>query len=59
MKFNPESYLAASLDSIESAEILLFSGHVHGTMNRAYYGIFYCAQLMVLSEGSLVKTHAG
>lgn len=59
MKFNPADYLNSSLDSLESSKLLLENNFTKGSINRSYYSIFYCVQLLVLSEGIFAKTHSG
>lgn len=60
--FNPEE-IAANLEraaqSIEAARDLAIKGYYDFAASRAYYGAFYAATAVLLSEGIELSKHSG
>jgi uncharacterized protein (UPF0332 family) len=52
-----EPLLDKARRSFEVAEAILEQGHADFAISRAYYGCFYIAQAMLLSEGAEYASH--
>lgn len=46
-------------DALEEARILLDAGHCRGSLNRAYYAMFYALQVLVIMNKIKVSKHSG
>ncbi|MBM3335073.1 HEPN domain-containing protein [Candidatus Sumerlaeota bacterium] len=45
--------------AIEEATLLCAAGHLLGTVNRAYYAMFYAAQALLVPTGLKTSKHSG
>ena len=58
MKLEVEGFLAKADESLAAAQ-LLFKESSHGfTASRAYYGMFYAAQALLLTKGLAYSRHS-
>jgi len=51
--------LAKARRSVKAARSLLEEGHIDFAVSRAYYGMFYAAEAMLLAKGLAFSRHQG
>jgi len=52
-------YLRTAKNKLESAEILFSHDKFEDAVSRAYYSVFHCAQVLLLSMGIKAESHSG
>ena len=61
-KINKEvisGYLDVSRDKLDSAKILFKHNKYDDAISRAYYAVFHCVQVLLLSLGIKAESHSG
>lgn len=51
--------LEQAQDALQQAYLLQENGHSSGSVNRAYYAMFYAVQALVAKHGATVSKHGG
>ena len=54
-----KGYLDAARNKLDSAEILFKHSKYDDSISRAYYAVFHCAQVLLVSLGIKAESHAG
>lgn len=59
MKAASGALLAKAERAVRAAELLLKEGDFDASINRAYYGLFYTAEALLIEKGLSFRKHGG
>lgn len=50
--------MGRAIETLDEAETLLSEGHLHGTVNRVYYSMFYAVSALALQHDFSTSSHS-